>query len=51
MDLESDQEYKDKLDVYRKIDITMINCSAKYGDNISYLIKFLKNKSILLTYY
>ena len=47
MDLESDQEYKDKLDVYRKIDITMINCSAKYGDNINDLIMFLKNKSIL----
>ena len=47
MDLESDQEYKDKLDVYRKIDITIINCSAKYGDNINDLIKFLKNKSIL----
>ena len=47
MDLKSDQEYKDKLDIYRKIDITIINCSAKYGDNINDLIKFLKNKSIL----
>ena len=47
IDIDSNREYKDKLDIYKKINIKVINCSAKYRDNIGELLSFLKDKCSL----
>ena len=47
IDIDSNREYKDKLDIYKKINIEVINCSAKNGDNIGELVNFLKDKCSL----
>jgi len=47
MDIESDIEYKNKLSIYKNINLKVIDCSAKYGSNIDELISFLKGKCAL----
>ena len=47
IDIESDNEYKIKLDIYKSLGITSVDCSAKHGDNLKELIDFLKQKSVL----
>ena len=47
IDTKSDQSYEKKLDIYKNINIEIINCSAKYEQNLDQLISFIKNKSIL----
>ena len=47
IDIDSGQEYTDKLNIYKGIDIPIINISAKYGDNIGELTNYLKNKCVL----
>ena len=47
IDIDSGQEYTDRLNIYKGIDISIINISAKYGDNIEELTNYLKNKCVL----
>ena len=47
IDIESDQSYKIKLDVYKNLDINIISCSAKHDENLKELIDFLAQKSVL----
>ena len=47
IDIDSDDEYMNKLSVYRDIDMKIINCSAKFEDNLEELQKFLENKCVL----
>ena len=47
IDIDTEQEYMDKLNIYKDIDIPIINISAKYGDNIQELTNYLKNKCVL----
>ena len=47
IDMESDQEYINKIKIYRDINFNIINISAKYGENLDELINFIKNKCVL----
>ena len=47
IDVESDQEYIDKIKIYRNINFNIINISAKYEENLDELINFIKNKCVL----
>jgi len=47
IDIESEQEYTDKINIYKGINIPMINISAKYGDNMEELTNYLKDKCVL----
>jgi ribosome biogenesis GTPase len=47
IDLESDQEYINKIKIYRDINFNIINISAKYDENLDELINFIKNKCVL----
>ncbi|MAR95780.1 MAG: ribosome small subunit-dependent GTPase A [Gammaproteobacteria bacterium] len=47
IDMEPEDKYKEKLKVYKDINIDVINTSAKYGNNIEELINYLKNKCVL----
>ena len=42
IDTKSDQSYEKKLDIYKNINIEIINCSAKYEQNLDQLISFYK---------
>jgi ribosome biogenesis GTPase len=45
--VESDQEYINKIKIYRDINFNIINISAKYDENLDELISFIKNKCVL----
>jgi ribosome biogenesis GTPase len=47
IDVESDQEYINKIKIYRDINFNIINISAKYNENLDELINFIKNKCVL----
>ena len=47
IDIDSDDEYMNKLSVYRDIDMKIINCSAKFEENLEELQKFLENKCVI----
>ena len=47
IDMESDQEYINKIKIYRDINFNIINISAKYEENLDELISFIKNKCVL----
>ena len=47
IDTKQNEEYRNKLNIYKHINIDIIDCSAKYGNNIKELISFIKNKCIL----
>ena len=47
IDVESDQEYIDKIKIYRDISFNIINISARYDENLDELINFIKNKCVL----
>lgn len=47
IDMESDQEYINKIKIYRDINFNIINISAKYDENLDELISFIKNKCVL----
>ena len=47
IDIESDQEYINKIKIYRDINFNIINISAKYDENLDELINFIKNKCVL----
>ena len=47
IDMESDQEYINKIKIYRDINFNIINISAKYDENLDKLINFIKNKCVL----
>jgi ribosome biogenesis GTPase len=47
IDVESGQEYINKIKIYRDINFNIINISAKYDENLDELINFIKNKCVL----
>ena len=47
IDMDSDQEYINKIKIYRDINFNIINISAKYDENLDELINFIKNKCVL----
>ena len=47
IDMGSDQEYTNKIKIYRDINFNIINISAKYDENLDELINFIKNKCVL----
>ena len=47
IDMESDQEYINKIKIYRDINFNIINISAKYDENLDELINFIKSKCVL----
>ena len=47
IDMKCDSSYIEKLDIYKKINMKIINISAKYEDNLEELKNYIKNKSIL----
>ena len=47
IDMESDQEYINKIKIYRDINFNIIDISAKYDENLDELINFIKNKCVL----
>ena len=47
IDVGSDQEYINKIKIYRDINFNIINISAKYDENLDELINFIKNKCVL----
>jgi ribosome biogenesis GTPase len=47
IDVGSDQEYIDKIKIYKNINFNIINISAKYEENLDELINFIKNKCVL----
>lgn len=47
IDVESDQEYINKIKIYKDINFNIINISAKYDENLDELISFIKNKCVL----
>ncbi len=47
IDMGSDQEYTNKIKIYRDINFNIINISAKYDGNLDELINFIKNKCVL----
>ena len=46
-DLDADKEYRNKIKIYKNLNIKIINTSAKYGKNLEKLNNYIKNKSIL----
>ena len=46
-DLDADKEYRNKIKIYKDLNIKIINTSAKYGKNLEELNNYIKNKSIL----
>ena len=47
IDLNVDKEYKDKINIYKDINIKIIDSSAKYGDNLEELGNYIKGKCVL----
>ena len=47
IDLNVDKEYKDKINIYKNINIKIIGSSAKYGDNLEELGNYIKGKCVL----
>ena len=47
IDTKSDESYETKLYIYKNINVEIINCSAKYEQNLDQLVGYIKNKSIL----
>ena len=47
IDIDSDQEYLDKLAIYKDINIKIISCSAKFSENLEALQQFLESKCVL----
>tara|TARA_B100000941_G_scaffold288647_1_gene265952 strand:- start:939 stop:1799 length:861 start_codon:yes stop_codon:yes gene_type:complete len=47
IDLNVDKEYKDKINIYKNINIKIIDSSAKYGDNLEELGNYIKGKCVL----
>jgi ribosome biogenesis GTPase len=47
IDIGSDQEYINKIKIYKDINFNIINISAKYDENLDELISFIKNKCVL----
>ena len=47
IDLSVDKEYKDKINIYKDINIKIIDSSAKYGDNLEELGNYIKGKCVL----
>tara|TARA_Y100000739_G_scaffold79176_1_gene67183 strand:- start:538 stop:1449 length:912 start_codon:yes stop_codon:yes gene_type:complete len=46
-DLDADKEYRNKIKIYKNLNIKIINTSAKYGKNLEELNNYIQNKSIL----
>tara|TARA_Y100000768_G_scaffold385313_1_gene371187 strand:- start:9 stop:920 length:912 start_codon:yes stop_codon:yes gene_type:complete len=46
-DLDADKEYRNKIKIYKDLNIKIINTSAKYGKNLEELNSYIKNKSVL----
>ena len=46
-DLDADKEYRNKIKIYKDLNIKIINTSAKYGKNLEELNNYIQNKSIL----
>ena len=46
-DLGADKEYRNKIKIYKDLNIKIINTSAKYGKNLEELNSYIKNKSVL----
>tara|TARA_B100001093_G_scaffold345863_1_gene330507 strand:+ start:823 stop:1683 length:861 start_codon:yes stop_codon:yes gene_type:complete len=47
IDIDSNQEYLQKIKIYTDINLKIINISAKYAENLDELITFIKNKCVL----
>ena len=47
IDLNIDKEYRDKIDIYKNINIKIIDCSAKYGNNLEELDNYIEGKCVL----
>ena len=47
IDIDQDSKYIEKLNIYKNLNIKIVNISAKYEENISELLKFLEYKSVL----
>ena len=47
IDIDSNQEYLQKIKIYKDINLKIINISAKYAENLDELITFIKNKCVL----
>ena len=47
VDMKQEKNYSEKLDIYKNINIKIIDTSAKYDKNISELKEFLKDKCVL----
>ncbi len=47
VDMKQEKNYLEKLDIYKNINIKIIDTSAKYDKNISELKEFLKDKCVL----
>ena len=47
IDLNVDKEYKDKINIYKDINIKIIDSSAKYRDNLEELGNYIKGKCVL----
>ena len=47
IDIDQDSKYIEKLNIYKNLNIKIINISAKYEENINDLLKFLEYKSVL----
>ena len=47
IDIDQDSKYLEKLNIYKNLNIKIINISAKYEENINELLKFLEYKSVL----
>ena len=47
IDIDSNQEYLQKIKIYKDTNLKIINISAKYAENLDELITFIKNKCVL----
>ena len=47
IDLNVDKEYKEKINIYKDINIKIIDSSAKYRDNLEELGNYIKGKCVL----
>ena len=47
IDLNIDKEYRDKIDIYKNINIKIIDSSAKYGNNLKELGNYITGKCVL----
>lgn len=47
IDLNIDKEYRDKINTYKNINIKIIDCSAKYGNNLEELDNYIEGKCVL----